>query len=233
MKKNDVTVLKYLDAIKYFKHKIEVEKNYSFANLQKDKKISGKIGVIMVNGGLCKNVSTSLKFPKWIWITIEPNYHMAEKIVNILREQNRENHEINFKKKEKGMKTKVRQSTIEKYVNILVELKTMLKYTDEIEMTKYMRENKISNSFVAVLSQLNIIKCISRHPSRWEWVGDNPSKKMAFDISNAITKMTLDSRIKTQSTAKKRVDVLEVKEIKPIKKGVEMSFFWGLFTFKN
>lgn len=75
---------------------------------------------------------------------------------------------------------RIKEETIEKYYNALLELRNVLKYTNRISLDEFSVKNNLSKSLSKVLQKGGIIKCLKRGKySEWEWTTIEPTTHMA------------------------------------------------------
>ena len=78
------------------------------------------------------------------------------------------------------MEHQVKELSIEKYYNALVDLKNVLSYTNRISLDDFCAKNQLSKNLPRVLQKGGIIKCITKGKySQWEWTTIEPTKHMA------------------------------------------------------
>lgn len=142
------------------------------------------------------------------------------------------------------MKHKVKEETIIKYYNALVDLKNILTYTNRISLDGFCEKNHISKNLSRVLQKGGIIKCNTKgRYSEWEWTTVEPSKHMAvkaiqmLGIENPIrqpkqfkvnVKENVNTDVKVVTRRTKVVEPVIVKE----KINVLITLFWGLFKIE-
>lgn len=138
---------------------------------------------------------------------------------------------------------RVKDQTIEKYFNALVELRNVLKYTNRISLDEFSVKNNLSKNLSKVLQKGGIIKCLKRGRfSEWEWTTIEPTNHMAvktiqlLGVENPPRKTQIKKEIKVNTrgglrpNSGRKTKEEEVKELIKDKK-IKVVLFWGLFTF--
>jgi hypothetical protein len=141
------------------------------------------------------------------------------------------------------MNNRVKEVSIEKYYNALLDLNSILTATDRMSMDAFCAKNNISKNLPKVLQKAGIIKCKRKGKySLWEWTSIDPTKHMAFkclqklgDFNpprkseqlelNMEENVATDVKVVTRRRRKKVVEPLPIKE----NKKVLFSLFWGFF----
>tara|TARA_R110000782_G_scaffold36199_1_gene86251 strand:- start:10 stop:459 length:450 start_codon:yes stop_codon:yes gene_type:complete len=143
-------------------------------------------------------------------------------------------------------KNRVKEASIQKYFNALVDLKNVLSYTNRISLNHFCEKNQLSKNLPRVLQKGGIIKCIVKGKySQWEWTTIEPNKHMAVKSIQMLGILNPPRSTPQKTTAiidgrklnggsrvgagrkLKQEDVLQ----QVIKKTIDVRVFWGLFTF--
>jgi hypothetical protein len=147
-------------------------------------------------------------------------------------------------------KLKVKEESIEKYYNTLLELRNVLSYTKRISMDAFCVKQQVSRNLAQVLQKGGIIKCLQKGKySEWEWSTIEPTKHMAVKAIQLLGKAnpprkpqikklaeTLLQNDKRKTNGGKRVGAGRKtnasKEVKvEEKKSINIKLFFGLISF--
>ena len=124
------------------------------------------------------------------------------------------------------MENRVKEISIEKYYDALIELKKVLNYTNRISLDDFCTKNHLSKNLPRVLQKGGVIKCITKGKySQWEWTTIEPTKQMAV---KSIQMLGLMNPPRKKSKEK---PILKDEEQKRNKK-MCVSLFWGLIKFE-
>ena len=96
---------KYLNGLQKLHEILQYTDRVSILDLAKRLEISGNAFSILSKEGIINN-NGSHKYPKWEWVSIEPNIHMAEKLVEKCRKNEKKNNDLYLEKQGRGKKEK-------------------------------------------------------------------------------------------------------------------------------
>ena len=132
------------------------------------------------------------------------------------------------------MENRVKEISIEKYYNALIELKKVLNYTNRISLDDFCAKNQLSKNLPRVLQKGGVIKCITKGKySQWEWTTIEPTKQMAV---KSIQMLGILNPPRKKAEIKPTLENKKTKEIKSLpineNKKILISLFWGLIKFE-
>ncbi len=189
MEQNETT-LKCLNALVELKDLLKYTEKIPLRKFFADKKLNQRIGTVLVNGGIIKNLGSRGLSAKYVWNTIEPNYKMAEEVIkraneavnDYKREKRKKDNKLNPKKK----KTKVESVT--KYQEALIKLEHLLKYTSKVNLTNFLEVNNLSFKIGMALQDLGIIQNVSKSKKfpEYKWITNEPNYEMAKALLNKV-----------------------------------------------
>lgn len=189
MEKNE-TALKLLKCLKELKGILMYTEKISLRDFFKQNKMNQRIGTILVNGGIVKNLGSRGRSAKFVWNSIEPNYKMAEEVLkranNSVNEYKKEKRKLN--KIEKPIKYRDKIESITKYQEGLIKLNHLLKYTSKISLSKFLKENNLSFKIGVALQELNVIENTSKSKKypEYKWITTEPNYDMAKKLLEKV-----------------------------------------------
>jgi len=105
---------------------------------------------------------------------------------------------------------RVKEESIEKYYNALLELRNVLKYTNRISLDDFSIKNNLSKNLSKVLQKGGIIKCIKKGRfSEWEWTTIEPTNHMAVKVIQLLGDVNPE-RIKTDNVKIKANELIRI-----------------------
>lgn len=135
------------------------------------------------------------------------------------------------------MRNRVKEVSIEKYYNALMDLNRILTATDRMSMDAFCATKSISKNLPKVLQKAGIVKCKRKGKySLWEWTSIEPTKHMAVKCIQRLgdynpprkdeqLKLNMEENVNVvpRRRRKKVVEPIPIKENKKIL----FSLFWG------
>ena len=80
-------IVKYVNTLQKLKTILDNTNNLSMLKFSENNNVTKNLSTVLQKGGVIKLVSRG-RFPKWEWTTIEPNRHMAIKVLQELSKLN-------------------------------------------------------------------------------------------------------------------------------------------------
>jgi hypothetical protein len=127
----------------------------------------------------------------------------------------------------------VKELSIEKYYNALVELRNVLSYTNRISLNDFCAKKQLSKNLPNVLQKGGIIKCITKGKySQWEWTTIEPTKQMAFKSIQMLGDFNPPRKPQQKTVV---IDKIKLKQENLLDnkndKNIVIKLFFGLFSF--
>jgi len=78
------------------------------------------------------------------------------------------------------MKTKATEQNIEKYINVLSNLRIVLNFNPNQTIIDFCEKSKVTKNLSKTLQDLNILKKMPK--KQWKWIGGNVDRAMAISV---------------------------------------------------